>query len=308
LMANNTSANVVAFGFWLIYRVPYAFKSRKTMLADIGHIWSSAVQPIEDGTRRRRLNFHAVDAFAAVVQWHVSTSGVLPKFAHQTALRLLNAALESEHSRPMATYAIAMILGLGKSAQISAVTNDIQAESFVETLFSVGDDLEMGMTKEDVVDLRIYSALILLKLRPTTGLDAGKVRELIGQIGGAIWDSPVRDSGVAERPEAGTSADLDRARWKAIYLSTLLFAFVPDEAKRDDIERLQARVQGLVKDGKLPVVGDYECCLRPLGLDVLQLRTPTAEKQGPMSSAFDLWIDGFPLFPLAGSIASAGAR
>jgi len=311
LLVDNPSADVVAFGFWLIYRVPYAFKLRQTMLADICHIWTSAVEPIEDDARRQRLNFHAVDAFVAVAQCHVSTSSVLPKFTHQTALRLLNAALESDYSRPMATYAIAMILNLGKSNQVSAATNGVKVETFIETLFSASDDPEKGTTEEDVVDLHIYSALILLKLRPTVNLDVGKVKGLIGQMEKTVGDPSVRDSGVAGRPGTDADADLDRVRWKAIYLSALIFVFVPDDAEREKhMEGLRERVQALVGSGsgELPAVGDYEHCLEPLIMHELELRTPAAEQQGRITTAFEMWIHEFPLFPLAGSISSVKAR
>jgi len=307
LMANNPFPNVVTFGFWLIYRVPYAFKSRKTMLTDIGHIWTSAVEPLQDDTLRQRLNFHAVDAFVAVAQHHVSLSGVLPKCTHRTSLRLLNAALESEYSRPMATYAIAMILNLGKSTQVATATKETKAEPFIETLFSASDDLESGTTEEDVVDLHIYSTLILLKLLPTVELDVGKVKGLIGQMEKLIGDPSVSDSGVLWRSKADAGADLDRVRWKAIYLSALLSSFVPDDEREKQTDGLRGRVRALVGSGggELPAVADYEHCLEPLMMHELELRTPAAEQQGQISTAFGTWINEFPLFPLAGSITSA---
>jgi len=308
LMANNPSADVVAFGFWLIYRVPYAFKSRKTMLTDIGNIWTSAVERIQDDTIRQRLNFHAVDAFVAVAQRHVSSSGVLPKFTHQTALRLLNVALESDYTRPMATYATAMIISLGRPNQVAAVTNETKVEPFTEILFSASDDLESGTIKEDVVDLHIYSTLTLLKLRLTVELDVGKVRGLIERMERTIGGPSVRDSGVARRSGADASADLDRVRWKAIYLSALLSSFVPDDTEREKhVEGLRGRVRALVGSGggELPAVADYEHCLEPLIMHELELRTPAAEQQGQISTAFETWIDEFPLFPLAGSVASS---
>ena len=311
LMVNNPSPDVVAFGFWLIYRVPYAFKSRKTMLADISHIWTSAVEPIQDNALRKRLDFHAVDAFVAVAQCHVFPSGALPKFAHQAALRLLNAALESEYSRPMATYAIAMILNLGKSTQIAAAATEIRAEPFIDMLFSASDDLESGTTKEDVVDLHIYSTLILLKLSPTVELDVGKVQGLIARMERTIGEPSVRDSGVVRRSGADVGADLDRVRWKAIYLSALLSSFVPDDTEREKhTDGLRRRVRGLVGSGggELPAVADYEHCLEPLMMHELELRTPAAEQQGQISTAFGTWINEFPMFPLAGSLASARTK
>ena len=308
LMVNNPSHDVVGFGFWLIYRVPYAFKSRKTMLTDIGHIWTSAVEPIQDDALRKRLDFHAVDAFVAVAQCRISPSRVLPRFAHQTILRLLNAALESDYSRPMAIYAIAMILNLGRSTQIAAVVNEVRPEPFIEALFSPSDDLESGTTKEDLVDLHIYSTLILLKLRSTVELDVEKVRWLIKQMERTIGDPSVRDSGVVGRSGADADPDLDRVRWKAIYLSALLYSFIPDNAGRENhVESLRGRVQALVGSGggDLPVVADYERCLEPLITHELEVGTTTAEQQDQISTAFGMWVGGFPLFPLAGSIASA---
>ena len=306
LMVNNPSPDVVAFGFWVIYRVPYAFKSRKTMLADIGHIWTSAVEPIQDNALRRRLDFHVVDAFVAVAQCHVSPSGVLPKFTHQTTLRLLNAALESEYCRPMATYATAMILNLGKPAQVAAATKETRVELFVEILFSTGEDLESGTTGEDIIDLHIYSALILLKLRPTVEFDVGKVEGLVERMERMIGNPSVRDSGVVRSSGADASTDLGRLRWKAIYLSALLSSLVPDETEREKrFGELRRRVRALVESGggELPVVADYEHCLKPLNMHELELRTPAAEQQGQISTAFGTWINEFPLFPLAGSVA-----
>ena len=307
LMINTTSTDVVAFGFWLVYRVPYAFKQRKAILQDIVHIWASAMEPIQDDARRQRLNFHAVDALVAAAQCHVFSNSTLPELTRQTTLKLLKAALESEYTRPMATYAIAMILNLGKPTLVAAVTNEIKAEPFIETLFSISDDLEKNTAEEDVVDLRIYSTLVLLKLRPTPELDSAMAMGLIGQMGRAIGDPFVMDSGVARRSETEMGADLDRVRWKAIYLSALLFAFVPDDESRGKhIEGLRERVQGLVGSGELPVVGDCERCLKPLVMEELELRTPAVEQ--PISTAFEVWVGGFPLFPLAGSVASAGTK
>ena len=301
LMVNTTSTDLVAFGFWLIYRVPYAFKARKAMLSDIAYIWNSAIEQIQDDARRQRLNFHAVDAFVAVTQCHISTFGVVPKLTHRSALKLLNAALESDYSRPMATYAIAMILNLGKSTQRAAVRKVVNAEQFVETLFSAGGDPEKGTTGEDVVDLHIYSALVLLKLQPTM-VDVGKVKGLIGQM-----EKIIGDSGDSRRFEADIIVDINRVRWKAIYLSALLSSFVPDGAEREKhVEGLRTRVQALVGSGSgdLPVVGDFEHCLEPLVMHELDLSTPTAENRGQTATTFEMWIDEFPLFPLAGSIAT----
>ena len=305
LIVNTTSTDVVVFGFWLVYRVPYAFKSRKTMLADIAHIWASAIEPIQYDMPRQRLNFHAVDAFVAIAQCHVSISGALPKFTFHTALKLLNAALEPDYTRPMATYAIAMILNLSKSTQVATVTNEIQEEPFVETLSSTSDDLEKGTVEEDTVDLYIYSTLVLLKCQPTIGLEVGKAKGLLGQMEKMIGDPSIRDPEVAKKSEADSSLDLDRVRWKAIYLSALLLEFVPDNEKEKHVVELRARVQALVEDGELSVVDDYKHCLEPLAME-LESKSPGAEQPGPICTAFEVWIDKFPLFPLAGSVTSVG--
>jgi len=308
LRLNTTSTDVVAFGLWLVYRVPYAFKARKAMLTDIVHIWASTTEPIQDNVRLQRLNFHAVDAFVAVAQCHVSINDALPRFTCQTALKLLNAALESESTRPMATYAIAMILNLGKSAQVTAITNDIRAEPFIETLFSISDDLEKNTVEEDTVDLQIYSTLVLLKLRPTVEPGVGGVNTLIERTGETIGDPSIRDSGMARGSEADTGVDLNRVRWKAIYLSALLFTFVPDDERERHIEGLRARVKGLVESGGLPVMGDVKWWLEPLIIRELELRSPGTDQRRTISTAFEAWVGGFPLFPLAGSISSVRTK
>jgi hypothetical protein len=97
-MVTNTNTDVVAFAFWLIYRVPYAFKSRKTLLTEIAHIWTSTNAVIPED-HRERMNFHAVDAFVAVAQLHAAANGELPKFTSRTALGLLKAGLGYDYSR-----------------------------------------------------------------------------------------------------------------------------------------------------------------------------------------------------------------
>jgi hypothetical protein len=303
LMIGTTSTDLVAFGFWLVYRVPHAFKSRKTMLVDIVHIWTSTNEVIPED-HRERLNFHAVDAFVAVAQYHAAAKGTLPRLTCRAALKLLNAALKSNYNRPMATYATAMILNLGTSTQVATVVSEVKAESFIETLSSVSDDIEKNAAEEDAVDLYIYSTLVLLKFHPTVELDVAMAKGLIGRMEKTIGDTAARDSGVARKSEVDISADLDRVRWKAIYLSALLFTFVPDDEREKCIEGLRERVRMLLESRELPVVSDYERCLEPLGMDVLELRTPATEQQGPITTAFEVWIGEFPLFPLAGSIAS----
>jgi len=301
LMVTATNIDVVAFTFWLIYRVPYAFKSRKTLLTEIAHIWALTNAVIPEGYRER-MNFHAVDAFVAVAQFHAAADGELPKFASNTALGLLKAGLECDSSQATAIYAIAMILNLGTSSQAVTFTSGIAAESFREALFDVKGDIEKNATEEDVVDLYIYSTLTLFKFR-TVELDVRKVKTLIGEMDRVIGDRTTRNSGVARNSGAEVGPDLDRVRWKAIYLSALLFTFVPEEERQELMEGFRAKVRGLLESGGLPLADDYKRCIEPLAMDALELSTPT-EKLGPAYATFEIWIDDFPLFPLAGSVTS----
>ena len=301
LMITTTYTDVVAFGFWLIYRVPYAFRSRKTLLMDITYIWA-LVNEIIPEDHRKRMNFHAVDAFVAIAQFHVSASGELPKLTPQTALRLLKAALDYDYSRPMATYAMAMILNLGTSRQVATSMGGIDVDSFREVLLTVRNDLEKNTTEEDVVDLHIYSTLVLLKHQPVE-LDAGSVKALLGELDSAIGDTMIRDSGVARNSGAEANADLDRVRWKAIYLSGLLFKFMPEDEKERLVEEFRKKVRTLLQSGELPLADDYERCLAPLDMGELGLKSP-AEQRGLAYTTFEVWIHEFPLFPLAGSVTS----
>ena len=301
LMVTTTYIEVVAFGFWLIYRVPYAFKSRKTLLTDIAYIWTLTNGVIPED-HRERMNFHAIDAFVAVAQLHALATGELPKFSTQSALTLVSAALKYDYSRPMGMYAVAMLLNLGRSSQADTFIKGIPAESFRESLFDARGDLEKNSAEEDVIDLHIYSALILLKYPPVE-LDVGKVKALIGEMDKAIGDTAIRDSGVTRGSGVELSLDLDRVRWKAIYLSALLFVFVPEDEKEKLLEGFKTKVRALLRNRGLPLVTDYEHCLQRLdvGATDLELGTP-AERRGPVYKAFEGWIDGFPLFPLAGSV------
>jgi len=279
-----TYTEVVTFGFWLIYRVPYAFKSRKTLLTDITHIWAltDAVVP-ED--HREQINFHAVDAFAAVAQFHAVANGQLPEFTSHTALKLLKVGLACDYSRATATYAVAMILNLGTSDQTATFTSGIAAESFGEVLFDVKSDLEKNAMEEDVVDLHVYSTLILLKFR-TIELEVGRVKTLIGKMDKAIVDSITSDSGVARNPGTEVNPELDRVRWKAIYLSALLFRFVPKDERQDLMGGFGAKVRALLGSGGLSLADDYERCIELLVMDALELSTPVGE-WGPAYIVFE---------------------
>jgi hypothetical protein len=293
LMVDTTSPDVVAFGFWLIYRVPYAFKSRKSTLADIVHIWASTNETIAQDVRQR-MNFHAVDAFVAVAQHHASAHRTLPKLAAHNTLALLGVALEDNYTRPMATYAVAMILDLSTSGQAAPFVRGFNAESFTKTLDTVRSDLEKGAMEEDIVDLHIYSTLALLKLRQPQ-VDFGKVKALIEEVEKTIGDPVSRDS------KTEISVDLDRVKWKAIYLCGLLLQFLPPGQWEGPIERVRERVRTLLRSGELSLASDYERCIEALDIGALELRTP-AEQGGLMYAAFEEWIKGFPFFSLAGSV------
>ena len=292
LMAKTTYSGIVAFGFWLASRVPHAFMSRKMGPVDISQIWLQTNEAIP-GDRRERLDFRAADAFIAVAQHHVVANGGMPRFTDHTALKLLNATLESGYRRPMTIYTMAMILNLGISTQATPVANEIEVRSIVDAVLSSPGDIEKGVTEEDV-DIRVYSALILLKLLPKAGLDVEKVEGWIVQTEEVIWNPPARDPGVARSSEVNIGVDLDRKRWKAIYLSALLFRFLPDDERGGRIERFQTRVRELLESGGLSFMGDYKCCLEPLGMDV----SHTGDQRRQTETVFEAWIDGFPLFQL----------
>ena len=288
LMIKTVDIDVATFGFWLVYRVPYAFKSRKTMLSDIVRIWTSTHKVIPE-YHREQLIFYAVDAFVAIAQSYVIANGTLPKLTSHTP-RLLNTALEYYFSRSMATYAIAMILNLGTSTQVATFMSGIAVETFAEALLNVRGDLEKNATEEDVVDLHIYSTLVLYKFRPVEW-DVENARALIGTMEKAIGDVGARTLGADINP------DLDRVRWKSIYLSALLFRFLPEDEGKERMEGFQAKVETLLRSRGLPLVLDYEHCLKPLELTASGPREPAC-------SAFGVWVGEFPLSPLIGSVTS----
>ena len=296
----NTNAEVAAFAFWLMYRIPYAFKSRNTLLTDIAHIWTSRDAVISDGARER-MNFHAVEAFVAIAQFHADPDGGLSKFTPHTALGLLKAGLGYGYSRAMATYAVAMILNLGTPSQVATFTSGIVVESFRKALFDEEHrDIENDTMEEDDLDLRIYSVLVLLKFG-TVELDIGEVKTLIGEVDRAIGDDIAEDeSGVARNSGAEVDPDLNRVRWKAVYLSGLLYTFLPEDEKQGLIEGFREKVQALVRNEGLSLAGDYRRCVE------FELSAPIG-KQGPTYTAFEDWINGFPLLPLAGSVKTSRA-
>jgi len=305
LMVNTTHPDVVTFTFWLACRVPHEFKSRETVLADIAYIWGQTNEGIPED-HRERLNLYATDAFTVVAQHYAMANDGLSGLTDHTALKFLSAAIESRHNLSMTIYTMAMILNLGTSTQATPVTNEIKRESITDALFTGLGDPEKGAADEDVVDTRIYSTLILLKLpRTPDEPDVGKIQVLIVQMEKVIGNPSVGDSGVtkevAQSSEAGVDVDLDRARWKAIYLLALLLKFIPDDKRGEHVEGLWTRVRTLLEGGELSFMGDYGLCLEPLGRDVSELGTPPADQQSQKSAVFEEWISGFPLLPLAGA-------
>ena len=305
LMATTGHHEVVAFGFWLVYRVPYAFKSRKSLLTDIARIWTLTNETIQED-HRAGMNLRAIDAFVAVAQLHAVATDELPKFTTRSALPLVKGALEHEYSRPMGIYMMAMLLYLGTSRQVDALTDGIPAELLRQALFDVRGDLERNWPEEDVIDSQIYSTLVLLKYPPVES-GAGKVKELIekmdkaiGEIGGAVGDTAIGDPGVTRNSAGESIPDLDRVRWKTIYLSALLFALVPEDGKGELPEGFEAKVRALSQDGGLPPVTNHTRCHRMLDVGTPEPRTP--EQGGPIYKAFVGWVNGFPLFPLDGSV------
>ena len=303
LTVDATSTEVAAFGFWLIYRVPYAFRSRKSILADIIRIWASANAIIPED-HRKRMNFHAVDAFVAIAQCRLAARDKLPKLATPSVLNLFGAALEDSRSRPMATYGLALILNLGTPTQATTFSRGVDAALFANALHTVRSDLEGNAAEEDILDLHIYTTLLLLKLRRPP-VDVERVKALIGEMGQAIGDSVARNSGLTRDSKTEIDVDLDRVKWKAIYLSGLLARFLPPGEWEGPIEALRERVRTLLRSRELLVANDHERCLEPLDVGPLELGTP-AERGDPLFMAFEEWIEGFPLFPLAGSVSSEG--
>ena len=297
LMANTTRPDIATFAFWLACRVPHEFKSRETVLTDIADIWRRTDEGIPED-HRERLRLHATDAFIAVAPHYAMANGGLSILTEYTAPEFLSAALECRHSLSMTIYTMAMILNLGTSIQTTLATNEVGVRSIIDALFSSLGDPEKGAAEEDVVDIQIYSTLILLKLSPTVELDVERVKGLIVHMEGAIGGPSTRDSGAAESSEAGIKVNLDRARWKVVYLLALLFKFLPGNEREKHVEGLWTRVQTLT-GGELLLMGDYWLCLEPLGKDASELGTPAEDQQGQANTVFEEWIGRFPLLPLS---------
>ena len=249
LLANTTRPDVVTFAFWLTCRVSHQFRSRETVFTDIADIWHRMDEGIPKDYHKR-LRLHATDAFIVVAPHYDVANNGLSVLTDHTALKWLSTAIESRHSLSTTIYTMAMILNLGTSILPTPVTSDIEVGSIIDALFSGLGDLEKGMAGEDVVDTQIYSTIILLKLPPTDELDVERVQGLIVQMEEAIGDTSTGDSGdtkgVTKSSEAGVGVDLDRARWKTIYLSALLLKFLLGHKREKHVEGLWARVRTLL--------------------------------------------------------------
>ena len=309
LMASDvTCTDAVMFGFWLVYRVPYAFMARKSILTDIVRIWDSTATPedhfIIPKSLRQRINSFAVDALVAAAQCHIAAKDTRPKFVACNAQNLLRAALEDGYSQPIAVYAVAMIVNLSPLTQAATFAREANVGSYTSTLHVVRTDLEANATEEDTLDLHIYSTLVPSKLQEPQ-VNVERVRTLIGEMASIIKDPIVVDSGIPRGPKNKLRVDRNRVRWKAIYLSGLLLKSLHPGERELPIETLREMVWTLLESGELLLADDYKRCIEPLDMDVdvSELTTP-AVCQDLKHSVFKMWVDGFPLFPLAGSISN----
>ena len=273
------------------------------MLADVGDIWNSTKITIaEDHDNRKRLNFHAVDAFIAVARHHLVVDRELPRFWADEVMNLLKAALEDSDNRPMVTYALALILNLGTSNQAAEISKEIDVEFFADTFNTVRSDPEANAVEEDVLDLYIHTALLLFKLKQPPA-DIGRVKALVGEMGETIKGVVVGQGPVSKKgSEDETIMNTDRVRWKAVYLCGLLVGFLPLDEREERIKGLRTTVETTVQTGELSIAEDYKRCLKPLGGQV-KLQSP-AERKGKSFTAFETWIKNFPLLPSAGSVLS----
>ena len=283
------AGDYAGFGFWLMCRVPYAFESRRTITTDIDRIWQMVGRGVE---------LVAIRAFAAVVQRQAVKNGASEYPCHNnlTGLTLPSAALKYDSSRPTAVYAISMILNLGPPTEVSPPISRASVRSITGTLFPPGGgDIERNVVEEDVVNLYIYSTLILLKLSPMPELYVETLMGLIARVWNAVEAPFAQEPEAAERSEVEIRTVLGRARWKAIYLSALLFKFLPDDQREGGKKQLRERVQELLKSGALPPAHDCRHCLRPLGMSAPE---PRANQRGHVYTIFGEWIKEFPLLPL----------
>jgi hypothetical protein len=197
------------FAFWLARRVPHAFRSRKTVLTDIASIWLQTNEATPED-HRERLNFprhrcvHRDRTAPCCGQWWTAeTYGLHTPEASERRPREgsqpTNDDLHDGHD-PKPRY-----IDPGPRRH-----ERDQVESIVDALFSSSGDLEKGAMEEDIIDTRIYSALILLKLSPTVELDIERVKGLIVQTEEAIGNPSVGTLGSPGNLRLTSGVDLDR--------------------------------------------------------------------------------------------------
>ena len=110
------------------------------------------------------------------------------------------------------------------------------------------------------------------------------------------------ESEAAEGSEVETHTNSGRARWKAIYLSALLFKLLPGDQREGPKERLRVKVRELLRSGALSPADDCHHCLQPLSMD---LPEPRVNQRKQAYTVFETWIltlpwtGRFPLLPLA---------
>ena len=294
LTANPYYFDAAHLGFWLMCRVPNAFRSRKVITKDIDRIWLESRRVLPDNLQEIS-NLQAIHAFVTVVKHQVVDNGSseYPCHTSLTDLKLPSAALESDSTRPMAVYAISMILNLSPPTEVSPPIDKASVESIISALFPPGGgDIERNVVEEDAINLYIYSTHILLKLPPTPELNVGRLRWLIARVGKMIETPFTQESEAVEGSEVEIHADLNRVRWKAIYLSALLFKLLPDDQTEEHEERLRESVQKLLKSGGLSPADD--CCHFPR----MYVPESSAGQQEQGYTVFETWIRGFPLLPL----------
>ena len=289
-----TRLDVAWFAFWLIRCAPNAFDPW-TITMDIDRIWAPANE-VTPEDYRERLNSRAICAFVTVLQRFVFINGKLPAHLYspnEAELKLPSAALEFDSSRPTAIYAISLVITLDLWPLLYT-PRCFNVGRIVSTLFPTGGS---GVEKEGAVDLYIYSTLILLKhpSTPERDVDVEKLVGLIARVGNLIEAPVTQESEAAGRSKVEIHTDLGRARWKAIYLSALLFKLLPDDQREGRKERLRARVRELLGSGVLSPANDCRHCLRPLGMGVPESR---ADQRGQVYTVFKTWFGGFPFLPL----------
>ena len=301
LITSPSPPEVVVFCFRLIHRVPHAFRSRENTLCEIIDTWNTTKESMrKDHHQRKRLNFHAVNAFVAVARHHLISKGKLLKFRAGDILDLLKASLEDSSSRPVVACAVTLILKFGTSKQVTTLSADIDIGSFADIFHTVRSDPEANAAEEDVLNLHIHTALLPFKPEQLRdGIE--RIKALIGEMKHTIEDAARPGPVSTKDSEDEMNRDTDRVRWKAIYLSGLLVGFLPPDERGERIKPLREKVKTMVENGQLLLAKDYARCLKPLGGGQVKLQSP-AERKGKSFTAFETWIDDFPLFPSAGSV------